>query len=742
MKIKVFMQTVFIFLVILLMSMDAIALTYTYDPLNRLTQVAYDNGTSIKYTYDAAGNITQVAKVGVDPINGVCGNSNGQTFTLAPTANLCITGNSSGLSGSGPWTWTCNGSNGGTSASCSAFIQTKTVVFAVIGSGTINYGSGSSNQVVNYNSSTLPATAVASVGNHFVNWTGTGGFSTTSANPLTVTHVVSDMVVTANFAADTVPVSGSCGVSNGQTLTTMPNTGLCSSGTASVISGNGPWNWSCNGSLGGTTASCSANIGIDTVGPTLSISTLANNSITNIETLNISGTVTDLSGVASLTVNNSPMSVINDSFSTAIILQPGNNTLTTVATDSKGNKTTDSRTITLDQAAPILSVSAPADNSITNQGNVTVTGTVSETATVKARSGSGAWQSAQMSGTTFTVQLSLIAGQNTIEISATDSAGNSVVTTAKRTVTYDNSSPSLAITNPYQDISTARSSLTLTGICSDTISAAALSISHDGQLFTPSISSGIFSQQLNFASPKTYPITVTATDAASNSISVTRNIIYAPYTLSFTAGAGGSIAGTGSQTVAEGNSTTPVTATPSSGYSFVNWTGNNGFATTSANPLTLGQVGSSYSITANFSALAVNGVCGASDGQPSSSVPTTNLCALGTASTVTGSGSWNWSCIGVNGGTQANCSASVQAVPLAPHSGIINSSNGKTVPDISDALAVLKYVSGAGGLSSEQRASADVAPLDPVTGNPQGNNNVDIADVIIMMRRIVGIGTW
>ena len=38
--------------------------TYTYDPLNRLTQVAYDNGTSIGYTYDAAGNITKIAKVG------------------------------------------------------------------------------------------------------------------------------------------------------------------------------------------------------------------------------------------------------------------------------------------------------------------------------------------------------------------------------------------------------------------------------------------------------------------------------------------------------------------------------------------------------------------------------------------------------------------------------------------------------------------------------------------------------
>lgn len=42
------------------------AINYTYDPLNRLTRVAYDDGSSISYTYDAAGNISQIAKVGND----------------------------------------------------------------------------------------------------------------------------------------------------------------------------------------------------------------------------------------------------------------------------------------------------------------------------------------------------------------------------------------------------------------------------------------------------------------------------------------------------------------------------------------------------------------------------------------------------------------------------------------------------------------------------------------------------
>ena len=57
---------------------------------------------------------------GASPINGTCGSANGGTFTTAPTTNLCSAGTATAVSGSGPWTWSCTGSNGGTTASCSA----------------------------------------------------------------------------------------------------------------------------------------------------------------------------------------------------------------------------------------------------------------------------------------------------------------------------------------------------------------------------------------------------------------------------------------------------------------------------------------------------------------------------------------------------------------------------------------------------------------------------------------------
>ncbi len=55
------------------------------------------------------------------------------------------------------------------------------------------------------------------------------------------------------------PVNGECGSADGSTVSTAPTTNLCNKGTASAVTGTGPWAWTCAGLNGGTTASCSAN---------------------------------------------------------------------------------------------------------------------------------------------------------------------------------------------------------------------------------------------------------------------------------------------------------------------------------------------------------------------------------------------------------------------------------------------------------------------------------------------------
>jgi PKD repeat protein len=57
----------------------------------------------------------------ISPINGICGTSNGGIFSAAPTTNLCSPDAAASLTTTATgWSWTCDGSNGGTTATCTA----------------------------------------------------------------------------------------------------------------------------------------------------------------------------------------------------------------------------------------------------------------------------------------------------------------------------------------------------------------------------------------------------------------------------------------------------------------------------------------------------------------------------------------------------------------------------------------------------------------------------------------------
>jgi uncharacterized repeat protein (TIGR02543 family) len=264
----------------------------------------------------------------------------------------------------------------------------------------------------------------------------------------------------------------------------------------------------------------------DVTGPTLAVSTLANGSVTNNATLNVTGTVSDSeSGVKSVIVNGNPATITSGSFTIAITLVDGANAITTIGTDNSDNQTTDSRTITLDRAAPGLTITLPTDNSLTGNTFASVTGSVDdETATVTAKVNGGTATSATMSGANFSVTVNLASGLNTIDITATDPAGNS--SSIKRTVTSDSSAPGLSVTSPAQDTSTTETSIAISGTVTESVTTATISITVDSQTFTPTVAAdGSFSQNVTLASDKTYAVVVTATDLAGNKSTVQRNVI-------------------------------------------------------------------------------------------------------------------------------------------------------------------------------------------------------------------------
>ena len=265
-------------------------------------------------------------------------------------------------------------------------------------------------------------------------------------------------------------------------------------------------------------------VGYAASAPSVSVFTLSDGAITSAAILSITGSASGINGIKSVIINGTPLTLGTlNAFSQAFTLTPGENTFTVTAIDNAGLEATDSRTITYDNTKPVITVTSPADNSTLSANSVVVTGYLDNAGTLSARVNNGSAQAAAMTGNNFSVTLNLSAGSNTIALTATDLAGNS--STVNRTIVSDTASPSLAVTTPGLDISTDQSTLVLSGTLTDALSAATLTVTVDGQSYSPVVSAGSFQVTLPLPTAKQYAITVTGVDAAGNSVSVQRNVI-------------------------------------------------------------------------------------------------------------------------------------------------------------------------------------------------------------------------
>jgi hypothetical protein len=281
--------------------------------------------------------------------------------------------------------------------------------------------------------------------------------------------------------------------------------------------------------------------------PALTVSALSDGATTSVSTQNISGKVSDPAGIQSVLVNGVTVQVSPDgSFTYPVQLVSGQNTITVIATNHAGISANDTRTITLDSTYPVLSVTYPADNATLVQQVVTITGTVESllNAAVKAgalhanaESGSNVVvtysvndsspQEATVSGDNYTFLASLGSGMNTVRVFATTTEGRKVE--AKRTVSY---SPgfSLSLTSPAEDVRTPLGTYTLSGSVADNATPVTVSIIMDGRTFTPTVTNGVFQQELSFADDKIYPVTITGVDQSGASVTIVRNIIHSAST--------------------------------------------------------------------------------------------------------------------------------------------------------------------------------------------------------------------
>lgn len=94
---------------------------------------------------------------------------------------------------------------------------------------------------------------------------------------------------------------------------------------------------------------------VDTVDPELNVTAPADNTFTNVKTITVEGTASDVtSRPVTVTVNGQAVSVVEGNFSTTVALNEGENVITIVATDASGRTTTITRTVIVDTKAPVI----------------------------------------------------------------------------------------------------------------------------------------------------------------------------------------------------------------------------------------------------------------------------------------------------------------------------------------------------------------------------------------------------
>ncbi|MDD3182132.1 MAG: OmpA family protein [Alphaproteobacteria bacterium] len=193
------------------------------------------------------GNKTKVACEAQKTVEARCGATNGSVQKSIPTSGLCARGSATEVSGNGPWMWSCVGAGGGASSSCSAasFAQTRVDGVCGVAANAVMLEGPTANLCDSGSPSTVYGDGP---------WTWTcSGMNGGIASTCQTSKVVPKAPPPPGPA-----VNGLCGFSNGVAADSAPEDGLCTSGTVTALSGNGPWNWACIGANGGMTVSCTA----------------------------------------------------------------------------------------------------------------------------------------------------------------------------------------------------------------------------------------------------------------------------------------------------------------------------------------------------------------------------------------------------------------------------------------------------------------------------------------------------
>jgi len=494
-------------------------------------------------------------------------------------------------------------------------INTYSLIYAAGANGTI---SGTSPQVVAYGGSGTPVTAVGNAGYHFVSWS-----DGSTANARTDTNVIASKSVTASFAPNTYTLTYAAdanGTISGTSPQTVNHGGSGTAVTAVADSGYHFVSWS-----DGSTLNPRTDTGV--TGDKALTATFAPNGLE---------TITAIAGVGGTISPAGAVLVADGSNQTFTITPDAGYSIAQVMVDGVNQGAVASYTFTNVVGPHVITASFGASG----QTSIGMT----EVVWLDANDGaSGAWgtysiyvndvligtKSASADPTWSCPQVLTPSGGHIDIVVDCGFTSLSYTFDERRPVTYtlnlppgttkvDASTwtgfPDMNVVNEWWDdyddwytgvwlgtgtISNIRYSastyvLTYTAGANGTISGTSpQTVSHgaSGSAVTASASAGyhfVNWSDGSSANPRT-------DTNVTGSKSVTANFAVDTYTLTYTAGANGTISGTSPQSVVLGGSGAAVTAVPNGGYHFVNWSDGS-----TANPRIDTNVTANKSVTANF----------------------------------------------------------------------------------------------------------------------------------------------
>lgn len=213
----------------------------------------------------------------------------------------------------------------------------------------------------------------------------TAGAYITSSKP-TFTWTVTDSGSGVDGDTISIKIDNGTAVTAGITKTAITNGYRCSYTPGAALSeGSHTVTVNASDNDGNAAVAKSAAFTVDTVPPTLTISSPAEGLITNQTGVTVSGTTNDATSspvTVSVQVNGgtalTPTVAADGRFSCDVTLVSGANTVVIKATDSAGKATTITRTVTVDTSAPVITAVTLAPNPVDAGQTYIITVTVTD----------------------------------------------------------------------------------------------------------------------------------------------------------------------------------------------------------------------------------------------------------------------------------------------------------------------------------------------------------------------------